>query len=73
MARENGIHKLRDDSFVVANYAAKELFARAQFVDQIGAQFVFNGDARVTALLKLTKSPDLLNRGFWTTHKEPCD
>ena len=53
--REDRVDELRNDCFVIADDAGKQLFARAQFLDQIRAQLVFDRDAFVTAFFEFTQ------------------
>ena len=48
--RENRVDDLRHDRLVIADDAGKDSFARAQFAQEVGAQFVFDRSGAVAAL-----------------------
>ena len=72
--RENRVDELGNDGFVVADDAGKEFFAALQFLDEIGAQLVFDRDASVAALLLVRrKSLASSHEVSWTAHRETLD
>jgi hypothetical protein len=53
VAREDGVRDLRHDRLVVAEYAGEQTLARAQFCDEVRAQFVFDGAHVIVLPLQL--------------------
>src|SRR6266851_7701980 len=47
--REDRIDQLGNNAFIVANNAGKEFFTGAQFLDEVRAKLVFNGNTLIAA------------------------